>query len=264
MQDLSITLIQSDIHWHKIDANLASFEEKIWKAEKSDIILLPEMFNTGFSMDAGPMAERMNSKTFKWLRNMAKQSGAVLIGSYLVYENSNYYNRLICMEPDGNYSCYDKRHLFRMIGEDKVFAAGNKIHIHEIKGWKINTLICYDLRFPVWSRNSYDPDSDSFLYDALIYVANWPAARITAWDLLLKARAVENMCYSVGLNRVGKDGGGIDYNGHSNIANPKGEVLDEYREDAFVKRYVLSYEELKGYRNKFPSHLDFDSFQIKM
>ena len=264
MQDLSITLIQSDIHWHKIDANLAAFEEKIWNAEKSDIILLPEMFNTGFSMKAGNMAERMNGKTFKWLRNMAEQSGAVLMGSYLVYENSNYYNRLICMEPDGNYSCYDKRHLFRMTGEDKVFKEGNKIQIHKIKGWKINALICYDLRFPVWSRNKYDSDNGSFLYDVLIYVANWPAARISAWDILLKARAVENICYSVGLNRVGKDGLGVDYNGHSNIASPKGEVFEKYREDDFMNRYVLFAEELTSFRNRFPSHLDFDSFQIKM
>ena len=264
MQDLSITLIQTDIHWHKIDANLAAFEEKIWNAEKSDIILLPEMFNTGFSIDAGAMAERMNGKTFKWLRNMARQSGAVLMGSYLVYEDSNYYNRLICMEPDGKFSFYDKRHLFRMTGEDKVFAAGNKTHIYEVKGWKINTLICYDLRFPVWSRNRFDPDGGSFLYDVLIYVANWPAARILAWDILLKARAVENMCYSVGLNRIGNDGLGVEYNGHSNIAGPKGEFLEEDREDAFINRYILSAEELTMYRNKFPSHLDFDSFQINM
>lgn len=264
MQDLSITLIQSDIHWHKIDANLAAFEEKIWSAEKSDIILLPEMFNTGFSMDARSMAEPMNGKTFKWLRNMASQSGAHVVGSYVVYENPNYYNRLICMEPGGDFSYYDKRHLFRMTGEDKVFSAGNKINIFEIKGWKINTLICYDLRFPVWSRNSYDPDTDSFLYDAIIYIANWPAARVSAWDILLKARAVENICYSVGLNRIGKDGVGIDYNGHSNVAGPKGNFLEELREDEFIKRYVLSSKELLHIRNKFPSHLDFDSYQIKV
>ena len=150
-----------------------------------------------------------------------------------------------------------------MTGEDKVFAAGNKIRIHEIKGWKINALICYDLRFPVWSRNKYDADNDSFLYDVLIYVANWPAPRISAWDILLKARAVENMCYSVGLNRVGKDGLGVEYNGHSNVVGPKGEVKEKYIEDAFINRYVLSAEELTMFRNKFPSHLDFDSFQIK-
>ena len=264
MQDLSITLIQSDIHWHKIDANLASFEEKIWNTEKSDIILLPEMFNTGFSMDARPFVERMNGKTFKWLRNMAAQSGSHIIGSYVVYDNSSYYNRLICMEPGGDYSCYDKRHLFRMTGEDKVFASGNKINIHEIKGWKINTLICYDLRFPVWSRNSYDPDNESLLYDVALYVANWPAARINAWDILLKARAVENICYSVGLNRIGIDGEGIEYNGHSNISDPKGNFLEEIREDGFTKRYVLSSEELLILRDKFPSHLDFDSYRIKM
>ncbi len=264
MQDLTITLIQSDIYWHKIDANLAAFEEKIWSAEKSDIILLPEMFNTGFSMDARSMAELMNGKTFKWLKNMASQSGAHVIGSFVVYENSNYYNRLICMEPSGDFSYYDKRHLFRMTGEDKVFSSGNRINIHEIKGWKINTLICYDLRFPVWSRNSFDPKTDSFLYDAVIYVANWPAARISAWDILLKARAVENICYSVGLNRIGRDGEGIIYNGHSNIAGPKGDFLAVPTEGEFIKNYILSSEELLHLRNKFPSHLDFDSYQIKM
>jgi len=262
MQDLHITLIQSDIHWHKVDANLASFEEKIWKASKSDLILLPEMFNTGFSMDSRPFAERMNGKTFRWMKNMAEQSGAVIIGSYLVNEDSDYFNRLVYMHPSGDYSYYNKRHLFRMTEEDKCFSSGNESVIHQINGWNINGLICYDLRFPVWSRNKFDKGNNSFLYDLLIYIANWPAARVNAWDILLKARAVENMCYVVGLNRVGKDGTGILYNGHSNIIGPKGDVFEKNKEDQFIKGYTLSANDLISYRKKFPSHLDFDTFKI--
>jgi predicted amidohydrolase len=262
MTDLHVTIIQSEIYWHKVDANLAAFEEKIWQAERSDIIVLPEMFNTGFSMDARPFAERINGKTFKWMRNMASQSGAVIIASYLVNDGSDYYNRLITIHPSGEYTFYDKRHLFRMTEEDANFTAGRESVIHHVKGWNINGLICYDLRFPVWSRNRFDNDSNTFLYDVLIYVANWPAARIAAWDILLKARAVENMCYVIGLNRVGIDGAGVLYNGHSNVIDPKGETFEETREDEFIKRYTLSKQELILYREKFPSHLDFDSFEI--
>jgi predicted amidohydrolase len=262
MEDLHVTLIQSKIHWHKVEANLAAFEEKIWEAEKSDIIILPEMFNTGFSIHARPYAERMNGKTFKWMRNMAEQSGAVIIGSYLVIEGSDYFNRLITMHPSGEYACYDKRHLFRMTEEDRNFTAGEKIVIHQIKGWNMNALICYDLRFPVWSRNRFDKNTKTFLYDVLLYIANWPAARIAAWDILLKARAVENMCYVIGVNRVGQDGTNTLYNGHSNIIGPKGEAYEDSKDIEFMKKYTLSAQELIKYREKFPSHLDFDLFKI--
>jgi predicted amidohydrolase len=262
MKDLHVTLIQSEIHWHKVDANLAAFEEKIWNTGKSDLIILPEMFNTGFSMDAQPFAERMNGKTFKWMKNMAEQSGSVIIGSYLVYEGKDYFNRLITMHPSGEYASYDKRHLFRMTEEDGKITAGTEIVIHQVKGWNINALICYDLRFPVWSRNRFDKKTNTFLYDILIYIANWPAARITAWDTLLKARAIENMCYVIGLNRVGQDGEGTLYNGHSNVIGPKGNTFDNTGNIEFIKRYTLSAEELMRYREKFPSHLDFDSFEI--
>jgi predicted amidohydrolase len=263
MEDLHITLIQSGIHWHKIEANLASFEEKIWKAKPSDIILLPEMFNTGFSMEARPFAERMNGKTFKWMRNMATQSQSVIIGSYLIHDGGDYYNRLFYMSPSGDFSYYDKRHLFRMTHENENFTPGKTPTIYNVKGWSINSMICYDLRFPVWSRNRFDKENNSFLYDVLIYIANWPAARIKAWDILLQARAVENMCYVAGLNRIGIDGIGISYNGHSNIIGPKGNTFEEAREDAFIKRYTLSAADLISYRKKFPSHMDFDSFELK-
>jgi predicted amidohydrolase len=264
MDDLRISLIQSDIYWHKVDANLASFEEKIWTAEESDVILLPEMFNTGFSMTARPFAEKMNGKTFKWMRNMAEQTGAVVIGSYLVSEGTDYFNRLIYMYPSGEHAYYDKRHLFRMTMEDRNFSRGSNLVIKNVKGWNVNALICYDLRFPVWSRNRFDKESNTFLYDVLLYIANWPAARVSAWDILLRARAVENMCYVAGLNRVGIDGTGIAYNGHSNIIEPKGNELEDTREDEFIKRYILSAEDLINYRKKFPSHLDFDAFEIKL
>jgi predicted amidohydrolase len=263
MQDLHISLIQSDIHWHKVEANLASFEEKIWHAEKSDIILLPEMFNTGFSMEARPYAEKMNGKTFKWMRNMAEQSRAVIIGSYMISDGPDYYNRLIFMRPSGEFAMYNKRHLFRMTGEDQHFSPGKEIVINTVEGWNINALICYDLRFPVWSRNKLNSENQTLLYDLLIYIANWPAARISAWDILLKARAVENTCYVVGLNRVGEDGTGIVYNGHSNVVSPKGRTFENCREDEFIQSYTLSAKELVSYREKFPAHLDSDSFEIE-
>jgi len=263
MQDLHVTLIQSEVHWHKVDANLASFEEKIWHTEASDIILLPEMFNTGFSTKAKPFAEKMNGKTFKWMRNMAEQSQAVIIGSYMVSERTEYFNRLFFMHPSGKYTYYDKRHLFRMTHEDEYFTSGKDIVINKVKGWNINAMICYDLRFPVWSRNKYDKEKDALLYDVLIYIANWPATRVTAWDILLKARAVENMCYVIGLNRVGMDGNGILYNGHSNVIDPKGRAFEEAVEDECVRRHTLSGSELASYRENFPTYLDFDSFEIK-
>lgn len=263
MEDLRITLIQSAIHWHKVEANLAAFEEKIWNAEASDIILLPEMFNTGFSVEARSFAERMNGKTFKWMKQMAAQSGAVIIGSFMVREGMDYYNRLIHMYPSGEYGYYDKRHLFRMTGEDGISSPGTSITVKKVNGWNVNALICYDLRFPVWSRNRYFSESKTFLYDVLIYVANWPAVRIDAWDILLKARAVENMCYVVGLNRVGTDGSGVDYNGHSNIIGPKGNAFENVREDEFIKQYVVSADELLTFREKFPAYEDFESFELK-
>lgn len=263
MEDLHVTLIQSGIHWHKVEANLAAFEEKIWQAESSDVILLPEMFNTGFSMEAKSLAEKINGKTFRWMKHMAEQSRAVIIGSYLVSDGPGFFNRLISMYPSGEYTVYDKRHLFRMTGEGKFISRGNEVVISAVKGWNLNAMICYDLRFPVWSRNQYYPESNTFLYDVLIYIANWPAVRVSAWDVLLKARAIENMSYVIGLNRVGIDGHEILYNGHSNVIGPKGQAFEDIREDEFIKRYILRYEELVLYREKFPSHYDFDNFEIK-
>ena len=235
---------------------MAMFEEKIWEIEgETDIIVLPEMFQTGFTMVHEGISEPMNLTTFKWMRQMAAQTKAVVTGSYIVREKSQVFNRLIWMQPDGVYKTYDKRHLFRMADEHHHFNGGKERLIVEWKGWKICPLICYDLRFPVWSRNV------NLEYDLLLYVANWPAARITAWDTLLKARAIENVSYALGLNRVGLDGKDIAYNGHSGVYSFKGETL-LFSEEEAILNITLSKSDLGEFRTKFPAQLDADSFQI--
>ncbi len=257
MQDLKLALIQSDIYWQQKEANLAMFEEKIWQIDQPvDIIVLPEMFQTGFTMEHQGLSEPMNLTTFKWMKQMAAQKKAVVTGSYIVQEKGKVYNRLVWMQPDGLYKTYDKRHLFRMAEEDRYYAMGESRLLVEWKGWKICPLICYDLRFPVWARNR------NLEYDLLLYVANWPAVRVSAWDALLKARAIENVSYSVGLNRVGEDGKGIAYNGHSGAYSPKGEVL-AFSETEEIIYLTLSKASLERFRTKFPAHLDADPFDIK-
>ncbi len=257
MTDLKVSLIQADLHWQDKGANLASFEEKIWKIEdKPDLIILPEMFNSGFTMNAEQVAEPMNLTTFKWMHQIASQTQAVVMGSYVVQEGGHYFNRLLWMPPDGNYDYYDKRHLFRMAGEHEHYIPGNRKMIKDIKGWKIMPLICYDLRFPVWSRNH------PLQYDLCIYVANWPDPRHNAWDTLIKARAIENLCYTIGVNRVGKDGNDINYLGGSQIVDFKGNALFHQLETEVIHTQVLEKASLDRYRKKFPIHLDADDFEI--
>lgn len=264
MQDLKITLIQSDIHWEDIDANLAAFEEKIWQVgQNTDVIVLPEMFTTGFTMSASKYAEHMNMRTFKWMRQMADQTGALILGSYIVTVHDRYYNRLLWMEPGGNHKTYDKRHLFRMAAEHKTYAAGESLLIGTWKGWRICPLICYDLRFPVWSRNRFDGAAKRLNYDLMVYVANWPTVRIDAWDALLKARAIENISYVVGVNRVGMDGSGVDHNGHSSIFGPKGDLIFLSEGIETVKTLELSANSLNAFRDRFPAFLDADEFSIE-
>lgn len=261
MQDLTVTLFQSDLHWQQPDANLAMFEEKIWaNSLETDVIILPEMFTTGFTMDASNCAEPMRSRTFKWLQLQAEQTKAAITGSIIVKEKGNYFNRLLWVTPDGSHSLYDKRHLFRMADEHRTYTVGNTRPVIEWKGWKICPQICYDLRFPVWSRNKLR--NGSLEFDLLIYVANWPAPRISAWDVLLQARAIENSCYCVGLNRIGKDGMGIDYLGHSAVIDPRGTALFYEDNKEVVKSITLSRSDLERYREKFPVHLDADDFDI--
>lgn len=257
MQDLSVTLIQSALYWENPTANLAMFEEKIAQiTTPTDLIVLPEMFSTGFTMNT-QVAEPMNFTTFKWMKQQAKQTKAVVLGSVMIHENGKNFNRLIWMQPDGNYQYYDKRHLFRMGEEHLYFTEGNSRLITELKGWKICPLICYDLRFPVWARNVNQA------YDVLIYVANWPAARSHPWNTLLLARAIENQSYTIGVNRVGTDGKDYAFSGDSAAINYKGEYLYYQKDQEEVHTVVLSKQDLVNFRTQFPAYLDADSFVIQ-
>ena len=264
MQDLKITLIQSDLHWEDAEANLSMFEEKIWRINGgTDVIVLPEMFTTGFTMAAAKLAEMMNMRTFKWMKQVADQTGALILGSYIVKVHDRYYNRLLWMEPGGNFKTYDKRHLFRMANENKTFSAGESLLISSWKGWRICPLVCYDLRFPVWSRNRWDATAKRPFYDVAVYVANWPTARIDAWNTLLKARAIENLSYVVGVNRVGQDGNGIEYNGHSSVISPKGEIIFTNEGGEATRTVDLNAHSLTAFRDRFPAYMDADDFTIE-
>ena len=264
MQDLNITLIQTHLHWQNVGANLAMLEEKLWQIDgRTDLIVLPEMFNTGFSMETKKLAEPMNFTTLKWMKQMAAQMKAVITGSFIVKENDQYYNRLVWMQPNGEFSMYDKRHLFRMANEHDYFSPGRERLIVDLQGWKICPMICYDLRFPVWSRNLAGQKAGSMDFDVLVYVANWPAARVNAWDTLLQARAMENLCYTVGVNRIMEDGNGIAYNGHSQVNTPKGERPCFLEDGEVIKSISLSHNALSKFREKFPAYLDADQFKLE-
>ncbi|WP_373513868.1 amidohydrolase, partial [Persicitalea sp.] len=249
---MKVALIQTDLVWEDITANLAILEEKIAALpELADVIVLPELFSTGFSMNASALAEPMNITTTRWLKMMAAQTQALVIGSFQVKEEGNYYNRLLCVRPEGTFESYDKRHLFRYGAEHENFIAGNKRLVVTWKGWRVCPMICYDLRFPVWSRQ----DSEN-PYDVLLYVANWPAARTYAWNTLLRARAIENLSYVVGVNRIGSDGNGIDYSGGSVAVDFLGEIITDLGEAESVKVVRLAKEPLEKYRKDFPALLD--------
>lgn len=277
---LRITLVQSNLHWQDIDANLHMFSEKLTGVSDADLIVLPEMFTTGFSMAAEQLAEEMEGKSVQWMRELAKEKNAVVTGSLIIKVPSSsdraegevvwlYYNRLIWMKPDGKYLTYDKRHLFNLSGEEKVYTAGTEKWIVELNGWKICPLICYDLRFPVWSRNAPHPNppqrggpTEEGPYDVLLYVANWPERRIQAWKYLLIARAIENQCYTIGLNRVGNDGNDIYHSGDSMAVDALGNIIyhKEHIED--ITTIELNYEELHKLRESLPFLKDADSFEI--
>jgi omega-amidase len=263
MQNLRITTIQTTLHWENPTANLAMLEEKISSInDPTDVIVLPEMFTTGFSMNAQALAEPMNFHTTRWMKQMAAKTGALILGSLIIKEENKFFNRLIWMEPSGDFYTYDKRHLFRMADEDKIYSAGKNILIMEWKGWRICPLVCYDLRFPVWSRNRFDNDSKSLGYDVLIYVANWPAARSHHWQALLKARAIENLSYVVGVNRVGKDGKNVEYGGHTSITTAQGEEIYQAGSQEEIRTTELDAEALRNWRAKFPAYLDGDDFEL--
>lgn len=260
--EIRIALVQTDLHWQDKTANLAMLEEKIWNLkDQADLIILPEMFPTGFSMDAGKLAEPMNLTVCKWMKQLAAQTQATVTGSAIISEGGKFFNRLLWVDPNGLVEHYDKRHLFRMANEDETFSPGKKLPVFNLKGWKICPQVCYDLRFPVWSRNGWEDGVAG--YDILFYVASWPAARISAWDALLPARAIENLAYSIGVNRVGTDGNGIPYNGHSAAYNFKGEKIADLEESEQIAILSISSSDLEDYRVKFPAWRDSDSFQIK-
>jgi predicted amidohydrolase len=264
MQDLSVTVIQTDLYWEDPIANRAMLEEKIASIKTStDVIVLPEMFTTGFTMNASSLGERMQQQTFKWMEQMAKKTKALILGSFIANDGGKIYNRLLWMQPDGLYQTYDKRHLFRMGEENTVYTPGESRLVGNWKGWNICPLICYDLRFPVWSRNSWDLDHQKAAYDLLIYVANWPRVRVDAWTSLLKARAIENLSYVVGVNRVGIDGQEIEYNGQSQVFDPSGTAFISDTDAETILTCSLSFSELQTYRDKFPAYLDADNFSIE-
>ncbi|MFY0602243.1 MAG: nitrilase family protein [Cyclobacteriaceae bacterium] len=259
--DLRVTLIQSDIYWENVDANLGMFEEKIWQIErKTDLIVLPEMFTTGFTMSPQSLAEPMKVKTFRWMAQQASQTGATVIGSYIIKEDGKYFNRLMVVHADGSFQYYDKKHLFGLAGEDQNFAAGVDRLIVEVKGWKIFPLICYDLRFPVWAR-SQKTETRLFEYDVILFVANWPKQRIHSWDTLLAARGIENLSYSIGVNRIGTDGVNAQYSGHSSVYSYLGERL-AYSEKEEILQVELGARRLEVFRSKFPFQKDADGFEI--
>jgi len=294
--NLKITTIQSELHWENATKNLAMFSEKIASIkEATDVIVLPEMFTTGFTMNAKTLAEKMDGKTVAWMKEVANRTNAVVTGSIIIEEKvispsgrprGAYFNRLIWAQPNGEVYHYDKRHLFRMANEHKTFSSGNSRLIVEWRGWKICPLVCYDLRFPVWSRNKefkvlsskFNVDLQNHkissnlelrtlnlkpAFDCLIYVANWPEARKEPWCKLLEARAIENQVYVVGVNRVGLDGKEISYSGNSTVIDPKGNVMSNIAEHQnYIQTIELNREELDDFRAKFPVALDGDDFEI--
>jgi len=262
MQDLIIILIQSDLDWENPEANLQQFDEKIENLDTNpDLIVLPEMFNTGFTMNVEKCAEKIGGKSFLWLKEKSKQLNCVITASLLIEEDGKFYNRLIWMKPNGDYEFYNKRHLFRMAKEHQVMTAGRERKIVEINGWKINLQVCYDLRFPVWSKNNFTNGQHDF--DILLYIANWPEVRNYAYKTLLLARAMENQAYVIWVNRVGQDGNKINHTGDSMIVDPIGKILTQAAEnEKQVLRVHIPSNKIAEYREKFKVGLDWDRFSV--
>ena len=264
MSNLKVTLIQSGLHWEDKAANLSMLEEKISGVkEPTHVVILPEMFSTGFSMNPGQLAENMEGNTIAWMKEISRKNKIILTGSMIAEQDGNYYNRMVWMLPNGQYGTYDKRHLFAFAGEDNHYTSGSKRLIASVNGWKVHLLVCYDLRFPVWARQQFD-ESGNFEYDVLVYVANWPERRNTAWKSLLQARAIENQCYVIGVNRVGKDGNDIYYSGDSMVIDPLGEIIYQKAHDEDVATLTLDREHLENIREKFPFWKDADQFDIML
>ena len=259
MADLTVSFIQTKLHWQDAAANRATLDVALARlSAPTDLIVLPEMFTTGFSMEAATLAEPMDGPTVAWLRAHAAAHNAVITGSVIIEENGQYYNRLLWVRPDGSLSYYDKRHLFTLAGEQHTYTPGQTRLVEEWRGWRICPLVCYDLRFPVWSRNQ--PVAP---FDLLLYVANWPAVRRTAWMTLLRARAIENVACALGVNRVGRDNLGHDYSGDSALLDAQGNYLVEAGAENAVFTYTLQRDELDAFRARFAALHDGDAFELR-
>lgn len=256
-EELKVVLIQAPLVWENPKANRDYFSAKIKEINnESDLIVLPEMFTTGFTMNVHPLAETMEGETISWMKQTAVESGAAITGSLIIREDGNYYNRLLFITSEGELFQYDKKHLFTLANEQDHYSPGAKKLIIEYRGWKICPLICYDLRFPVWARNAEN-------YDVLIYVANWPEIRTKAWDILLQARAIENMVYCIGVNRVGQDGKGFNYIGHSAVYDCLGEKIEaQHLESENLFQTTLQKTHLNEVRSKLKFLNDKDNFFI--
>ena len=258
MENLALTLVQPNLAWQDAAANREILTSMLRAVDTTtDLILLPEMFTSAFSTDSRAIAEPWPGETVDWMQEIAVAADAAVCGSIAVLDQGQRFNRLVFVTPEGNIACYDKRHLFRMLGEDKRYAAGNDRVLIEWRGWRILPLVCYDLRFPVWSRNAPD-----LAYDLLVYVANWPAARNSHWQTLLQARAIENLAYVAGVNRLGRDGNDIDYAGHSMVIDPTGKTVLDGGDTEGCHNATIDLSALADHRRNFPAHLDADAFDL--
>lgn len=258
MQDLTVTLVQADLIWRNPAANRRHLENQLSQLQaRTDLVVLPEMFTTGFTMEPETVAEAAQGPTLEWMQNQAQHLQAAVVGSVVVASDGHYFNRLYWAQPDGVVHRYDKRHLFRMGGEHQHYRAGEMPLLVTWRGWRICPLVCYDLRFPVWSRHREGLD-----YDVLLYIANWPKVRRHPWQVLLQARAIENLSYCVGVNRFGTDGLGYEHSGDSTVLDFKGLPLLEAPEREWQGSVTLDHAALREFRRKFPAHLDADGFSL--
>ena len=261
MSSLSFTLIQTNLHWENREANLKMLKDKINSISHTHIVILPEMFSTGFSMNPEKLAENMEGSTVQWMKRMAASKKIILTGSIIIEDEKRFYNRLLWVLPNGEIGHYDKRHLFAYGQEDQHYSSGNERFIASVNGWKINLMVCYDLRFPVWARQQFH-QADGYEYDVLVYVANWPERRKHAWKILLQARAIENQCYVIGVNRVGADGNNLNYSGDSMVADSLGKVLYQKENEEDVFAITLNKEHLREVREKLPFWKEADPFLL--
>lgn len=257
MTELRVTLVQTSLVWESVAQNLAHFQALLAQTQDTDLIVLPEMFSTGFSMNSRGLAQDMDGSAVSWMVHSAKQHNAHICGSAIIRAEGQFLNRFLWVSPDGQIQTYDKKHLFRMSAEQDHYSPGDARLIVELKGFRICPMICYDLRFPVWSR--HQPDNS---YDLLLYVANWPDARRLHWKTLLRARAIENLSYCIGVNRIGSDGNGVVYGGDSQMVDFRGELMSDLGGQEKLVTQAVSLAALRQYRESFPAYLDADDFSL--